>query len=433
MDDLKALIDVEVPDIGDFSLIPVVEILVSAGDIVAEGAPLVTLESDKSTLDIPSPVAGVIREVKVAIGSKISAGAILLSVEAELPNSKAVSKDEMQQPESGRLALAPKSISLEAPNIESADGPTKLSAGSRSAVHASPSIRRLARELGVDLRLVRGSGPRGRIVKSDVNNFVEAALSIPLGQAVPVGSDAVRVAPWPQVDYSRFGEVERVERSSIQKIAGSYLSRNSIVIPHVTNFDRADITDLDAFRRTLNSEKLLDGLQITILSFLIKAVAATLERFAIFNSSLDGEELVFKKYCNIGFAVDTPNGLLVPVLKNAREKGISAITKEVSVLAQQARIGKIRAPDMQGGSFTISSLGGIGGTGFTPIINAPEVAILGVSRATIQPVWNEHEFIPRLIMPLSLSWDHRVVDGVAAASFLVYLSKLLSDFRRVVL
>ena len=292
----------------------------------------------------------------------------------------------------------------------------------------------MSREFGIDLNIVRGSGPRGRIMKEDLSGFVKAALAAPAASGIE-GLVDIKIAPWPNVDFSKFGQVERAQLSKIRKFSGANLARNSIVIPHVTNFEDADITDLDAFRCTLNAETRSPDTdaKMTILPFLIKASAVTLAKFPLFNSSLDGDELILKHYFHIGFAVDTPNGLTVPVLRDVDRKRISDIAAEATALAAQAREGKLKPTDMQGGCFTISSLGGIGGAGFTPIINAPEVAILGVTRAKIKPVWNENEFIPRLILPMSLSWDHRVADGVAAARFLVYLSGLLGDFRRVAL
>jgi pyruvate dehydrogenase E2 component (dihydrolipoamide acetyltransferase) len=298
--------------------------------------------------------------------------------------------------------------------------------------HASPSIRRMAREFGIDLHTVQGTGPRGRIVKEDLRGYVKAVLSAPAASQGDAGG-GIRIAPWPEVDFSKFGTIERSPLSKIRKLSGTNLTRNAIIIPHVTNFEDADITDLEVFRTSLNLETRSSDAKITILPFLIKAAAVTLAKFAAFNSSLDGEELILKRYFHVGFAADTPNGLVVPVIRDVDRKGIREIAAEAAALASQARDGKLKSADMQGGCFTISSLGGIGGTGFTPIINAPEVAILGVTRAKMQPVWNGKEFIPRLILPMALSWDHRVVDGVAAARFLGYLAELLADFRRVLL
>jgi pyruvate dehydrogenase E2 component (dihydrolipoamide acetyltransferase) len=308
----------------------------------------------------------------------------------------------------------------------------------RRSPHASPSIRRIAREFGVDLGGVQGSGPRGRIMREDVQSFVKTTLVTASANSAVDGAGAAglggfKLAPWPQVDFSKFGPIERVPQSKIRKISATNLARNSVVIPHVTNFEDADITDLDAFRRRLNAENRPTDPKVTILAFLIKAVGATLAKFREFNSSLDGDELVLKRYMHIGFAADTPNGLVVPVIRDVDTKGINHIAAEAAAFGAQARDSKLKSADMQGGCFTVSSLGGVGGTGFTPIINAPEVAILGMTRAQMRPVWNGKEFQPRLILPLMLSWDHRVVDGVSAARFLVHLSALLEDFRRVML
>jgi pyruvate dehydrogenase E2 component (dihydrolipoamide acetyltransferase) len=430
---VKTLINVSVPDIGDFRDIPVIEILVKTGDRVNQEATLVVLESDKATLDVPSPVAGIVSEVKVGLGDKVSKGSILLNLEVG-----STIEDPIPVPGADAAASLPPtaepSANVVSLRVESPERTMQPSGALQRTPHASPSIRRISREFGIDLATVQGSGRRGRIRKEDLQNFVKSTLS-----AVPVtGNSAgdpggVKVAPWPVVDFSKFGKIERTALSKIRKMSGANLARNSIVIPHVTNFDDADITDLDAFRRSLNEESKSPDVKMTILPFLIKAAAKTLAKFVAFNSSLDGDELILKAYIHIGFAADTPNGLVVPVIRDVDQKGIREIAAETSILAVQAREGKLRPADMQGGCFTISSLGGIGGTGFTPIINAPEVAILGVTRAKMQPVWNDSGFTPRLILPVSLSWDHRVVDGVGAARFLVYLTELLSDFRRVLL
>jgi pyruvate dehydrogenase E2 component (dihydrolipoamide acetyltransferase) len=430
---VSTLIDITVPDIGDFKNIPVIEILVKAGDQVTKHTPLVVLESDKATLDVPSPENGTVGELKIGVGDKVSVGSMLLTLHVAnesaepFPVSRTI---DMPVPKAVPIAeLGPKVVSIRA---EPPDGVAAVQIGTRRSPHASPSIRRMSREFGIDLGTVRGTGPRGRIVKDDLQRFVKAALSAP-----PTGAGdsagGVKVAPWPDVDFAKFGQIERVQLSKLRKLSGTNLSRNSIVIPHVTNFEDADITDLDALRRTLNLETNSPDAKLTILPFLIKAAAATLAKFTTFNASLDGDELILKRYFHIGFAADTPNGLVVPVIRDVDRKGIREIAAEAAALAAQAREAKLKSSDMQGGCFTISSLGGIGGTGFTPIINAPEVAILGVTRATMQPVWNGKEFVARLIMPISLSWDHRVVDGVAAARFLVHLSGLLADFRRVLL
>jgi len=428
-----SLIKVAVPDIGDFKNIPVIEVLVKDGDQVAKNAPLVVLESDKATLDVPSPESGTVSELRIAVGDKVSMGSMLLMLDVHADASEPPSALTPAATSTPKIEPTPTSSANPVPISERPNEDVGNVQGDfQRSPHASPSVRRLSRELGVDLTTVQGTGPRGRIVKSDLHGFVKAALSAPPASAGD-GVEGIKVAPWPQIDFSKFGKIERAPLSKIRKISGGNLARNSIIIPHVTNFEDADITDLDALRRTLNLETKSDDAKITILSFLIKAAAATLAKFPTFNASLDGEELVLKHYFHIGFAADTPNGLVVPVVRDVDRKGITAISAEVTALASEAREGKLKAPDMQGGCLTISSLGGIGGTGFTPIINAPEVAILGVTRAKMQPVWNGKEFVPRLILPLALSWDHRVVDGVAAALFLVHLSKLLGDFRRVLL
>lgn len=429
------LIDIAVPDIGDFKNIPVIEILVKAGDRVVKDAPLVVLESDKATLDVPSPQSGTIGELKIAVGDKVSVGSVLLTLDVGTRSSTSTATPTPAAASVAKAAaIAEPSAKVVSIRAETLARVTPAPDAFRRSPHASPSIRRMSREFGIDLGTVQGTGPRGRIVKEDLRGFVKAALSA--RAPVSGGGDTVggvRIAPWPEVDFSKFGKIERAPLSKIRKVSGANLVRNSIVIPHVTNFEDADITDLDAFRTTLNLETASSGAKITILPFLIKAAAATLAKFTTFNSSLDGEELILKQYFHIGIAADTPNGLVVPVIRDVERKGIREIAAEATALALDAREGKLRPADMQGGCFTISSLGGIGGTGFTPIINAPEVAILGMTRAKMQPVWSGKEFVPRLILPMSLSWDHRVVDGVVAARFLVYLAQLMADFRRVLL
>lgn len=420
-----SLIKVVVPHIGDYKNIPVIEVLVKGGDQVAKNAPLVVLESDKATLDIPSPESGTVGELQIAVGDKVSMGSLLLTLD--------VHADASNTPSVQTSAVTP--VRETEPTAISSAAPVSVSkprTDFQRSPHASPSVRRMSRELGVDLAVVQGTGPRGRIIKEDLHRFVKAALSAPtVGGSNNVAG--ISIAPWPQIDFSKFGTVERAALSKIRKISGVNLARNSIVIPHVTNFEDADITDLEAFRRKINLDTKSADTKVTILPFLIKAAAVTLAKFKTFNASLDGEELVIKHYFHIGFAADTPNGLVVPVVRDVDRKGITAIATEVTALAADARDGKLKAADMQGGCFTISSLGGIGGTGFTPIINAPEVAILGATRSKMQPVWDGNQFVPRLILRLALSWDHRVVDGVAAARFLVHLSELLGDFRRVLL
>lgn len=430
---MSTFIDIAVPDIGDFKNIPVIEILVKAGDRVAKDAPIVVLESDKATLDVPSPEDGTIGELKIAVGDKVSVGSVLLTLDVGAAPRASVAPPQPAAASAPKMAptVEPgaKVVPIRAePPERTPQAPVPL----QRSPHASPSMRRMAREFGIDLHTVQGTGPRGRIVKEDLRGYVKAALSAPAASQGDAGG-GIKIAPWPEVDFSKFGTIERSPLSRIRKVSGINLARNSIVIPHVTNFEDADITDLDVFRTTLNLETRSSDAKITILPFLIKAVAVTLAKFATFNSSLDGEELILKRYFHIGFAADTPSGLVVPVIRHVDRKGIRDIAAEAAALALHAREGTLQSADMQGGCFTISSLGGIGGTGFTPIINAPEVAILGVTRAKMQPLWNGKEFIPRLILPMALSWDHRVVDGVAAARFLVYLAELLADFRRVLL
>jgi pyruvate dehydrogenase E2 component (dihydrolipoamide acetyltransferase) len=426
---MRTLVEVEVPDIGEFKNIPVIEILVKAGDRVTKDTPLVVLESDKATLDVPSPQAGTVGELKIVVGDRVSVGSMLLTldVSSEATDSEPLPKIAASWPTMAPIAEpSPKVVSIRpeplAPEI-------KARPAFQRSPHASPSVRRMSREFGIDLGAVQGTGPRGRIVKDDLQRFVKAALSTP--SSSNAGVAGISVAPWPEIDFSKFGEIEHAELSKIRKLSGTNLSRNSIVIPHVTNFEEADITDLEAFRGTLNQEMTSADAKMTVLPFLIKAAAATLAKFPTFNSSLDGDELILKQYFHIGFAADTPNGLLVPVIRDVDRKGIREIAVEAATLASQAREGKLKPADMQGGCLTISSLGGIGGTGFTPIINAPEVAILGATRAKMQPFWDGKAFIPRLILPLSLSWDHRVVDGVAAARFLVHLASVLGELRRL--
>jgi pyruvate dehydrogenase E2 component (dihydrolipoamide acetyltransferase) len=449
-------VSVEVPDIGDFEDVPIIEILVSEGDTVAADDPLLTLESDKATMDVPAPMAGTVRELLVKIGDKVSQGTKLLTLSpsgdrdgSAPPGTKAkdsvesaVQADEQAAPAAPTRAPTP----APAPAPEAAPPPAPAPAAAPAPdgngggpVYASPAVRRIARELGVDLHQVTGSGRKGRITKEDVEAFVEGGASAPGAPAaapgVPSGGPGLGLdlPPWPQVDFSKFGEIERVQRSRIQRISGPVLARNWVMIPHVTHNDEADITELEAWRKQLNDELSRDGVKVTMVSFLIVASVSTLKAFPAFNSSLDGEDLILKQYYNIGFAADTPGGLVVPVIKNADKKGLIEIARELTDLSGKAREGKLMPGDMQGATFTISSLGGIGGTSFTPIINAPEVAILGATRSAMKPVWNGREFVPRLMVPLSLSYDHRVIDGAAAARFMVNLVNVLSDLKRALL
>jgi pyruvate dehydrogenase E2 component (dihydrolipoamide acetyltransferase) len=425
-------IEVKVPDIGDFGEVPVIEIHVSPGDPVALDDPLVTLESDKATMDVPSPAAGIVEEVLVKLDDRVSEGTpvVMLRGESSAPGSTAEEPPEPVAPASDSPGPAAEAPAEPAPAPAPAAAPAPSPNG--GPVYASPSVRRLARERGIDLHDLAGSGRKGRITKADVEGFVPGGGSGTPTQgpgATPI--PGLDLAPWPKVDFEKFGPVERVERTRIQRISAPNLARNWVMIPHVTHNDEADITELEAWRKQLNSE--LQDVKVTMVAFLIAASVATLKEFPTFNSSLDGEELVIKRYYNIGFAADTPGGLVVPVIKDADQKGLVQIARELTELSARARDGKLAPGDMSGGTFTISSLGGIGGTSFTPIVNAPEVAILGVTRSAIKPVWNGSEFAPRLMVPLSLSYDHRVIDGAAAARFVVQLVRVLSDLRRALL
>ncbi len=428
-------IEVRVPDIGGYADVPVTDVFVKPGDRIAANDSLITLESDKASMEVPSPLAGVVRELKVKVGDKIAEGSVILTLDVSAtPATPPVA------PISPPVAPISPPVVPTSPPVAPTSPPVILSLskdvpqrdqGDSGKVHASPSIRRLAREFGVELNLVRPSGPNGRITRDDVQGFVRSALRA--GPSAPAGAAFAGIAPWPKVDFARYGEIERKPLSRIQKISGPNLHRNWVMIPHVTQHDDADVTDLEAFRKQLNAEHSPSGVKVTMLAFLIKAALAALREFPAFNSSLDGEELVYKKYYNVGFAADTPSGLVVPVIKNADRKGVVEIARETAELAAKAREGRLGPADMAGGTFTISSLGSIGGTYFTPIVNAPEVAILGACRTSIRPVWDGKRFAPRLIQPLSLSYDHRVIDGAAAARFTSYLAAALADMRRVLL
>jgi pyruvate dehydrogenase E2 component (dihydrolipoamide acetyltransferase) len=476
-----AAIEVRVPDIGDFKDVPVIELLVKPGDVVKKDDSLVTLESDKATMEVPAPQPGTVKELRVKLGDKVSEGSTILTLEAaagaapsapgkqpaapaqvgaSLPAAPIPDKGVRGQAPSGAQlpssapakASAPAAIQAAAPappapSAPAAAAPSPASAPAAAAErtggippHASPGVRRFARELGVDLGQVKGSGPKARILKEDVQGFVKSALAGGPGLATSGAGPSARggfadlgLPAWPKVDFAKFGPVEAKPLSRIQKISGPALARNWVMIPHVTQFDEADITELEAFRAKVNEENAKAGIKVTPLAFLVKAVVAALKKFPQFNSSLDGDNLVFKHYWHIGFAADTPNGLVVPVVKDADKKGVIEIARESSELAAKAREGKLGPADMQGGTFSISSLGGIGGTAFTPIVNAPEVAILGVSKAAMKPVWDGKQFAPRLVMPLSLSYDHRVIDGAAAARFTSFLAQVIADLRRSVL
>ncbi len=435
---MAEIIKVVVPDIGNFKDVTVVEVLVKAGDTIAAEDGLITLETDKATMDVPSPFAGVVQEVRVRAGDKVSQGSPILLLEsgaaaallpgaahASLPPKNSLGSNITIPPHTpplkrGVQAAAP---SLHPPLQGEGWG------GDGVKAHASPAIRRFARELGVDLAQVKGSGQKGRVTRDDVQNFVKTAL------AQPRGAGGLQVAAMPAVDFAQFGAIETRPLPRIRKLSGPYLHRNWVSIPHVTQFDEADVTELEAWRKQLNEEYAKQGVKITPLAFFLKVVVEALQQYPEFNASLDasGENLVLKKYFHIGVAVDTPEGLVVPVLRDVDQKGIVQLARELGELSARARAMKLSAAEMQGGCFTISSLGGIGGTAFTPIVNAPEVAILGVSRSSMKPVYKDDEFIPRLMLPLSLSYDHRVIDGAAAARFIVCLSQTLADIRRLAL
>ena len=456
-----AIIEVKVPDIGDFKEVEVIEVLVKPGDRVAVEQSLITVESDKASMEIPSSSAGVVKALKLEIGDKVSEGSAILELEADAgaaeaaaPQAAAPSPAEASRavaeasppaapaaaPAAPAAAAVDASASPAAALVRPAPPAASLGGNGQDAVvkpHASPSVRRFARELGVDLSLVRGSGPKQRILHDDVREWVKGvvrqagapAAAAPAGD----GGAALGLLPWPKVDFAKYGPIETKPIQRIRRISAANLHRNWVMIPHVTNHEDADITGLEAFRVQLNREHEKQGTKVTMLAFLIKACVAALRKFPEFNASLDGESLVLKQYYHVGFAADTPNGLVVPVIRDADRKGVLELARESAELASKAREGKLAPSEMQGGTFTITSLGGIGGTYFTPIINAPEVAILGVCRSSMRPVWDGAAFQPRLMLPLSLSYDHRVIDGAAAARFNVYLSQLLADFRRAML
>jgi pyruvate dehydrogenase E2 component (dihydrolipoamide acetyltransferase) len=443
-----SLIEIKVPDIGDFKEVEVIELLVKPGDTVKAEQSLITVESDKASMEIPSSHAGVVKELKIKIGDKVAEGSLMLILEASENAAAPVA-----------VAAAPAAVSAAAPAPAAATASASVAAAPAAIAapvpaassslnqpgqksHASPSIRKFARELGVDLSRVNGSGPKGRVILEDVHGFVKGVMqngSAEAGTAVATGAGlsgaGLSLLPWPSLDFSKFGATELLPLSRIKKISGPNLHRNWVMIPHVTQFDEADITELEEFRKSSNDAMAKSGVKLTMLAFVIKSSVAALKKFPAFNASLDanGENLILKQYYNIGFAADTPNGLVVPVIKNADQKGIADIAREMGELSAQGRDGKLKPADMQGASFTISSLGGIGGTAFTPIINAPEVAILGLSKASIKPVWDGKQFAPRLMMPLSLSYDHRVIDGAMGARFTVYLADVLADMRKTLL
>lgn len=454
-----ATIDVKIPAIGDYKDVPIIEVLVKPGEAVNADQALMTLESEKATMDIPSPSAGVVRDLRVKVGDRVGEGAVVLTLEtsaaapakdgaakpaaaapppspapapaAEAPPPPPTPRAEARPDEAGpqRAVGGAGNPERERPSTSSGQAPAHETAP-RPKAHASPSIRHLARELGVDVTRVEGSGPRGRVLKEDVQRYVKESLAALSSGRGGAGLDLL---PWPKVDFAKYGPVERVPLSRIKKLSAQNLSRNWVLIPHVTQHDEADITELEAFRVRLNEERGKDGPKVTLLAFLLKACVAALKKYPELNASLDGDGLVLKRYYHLGFAADTPNGLVVPVVRDADRKGVLELAAELSALAAKARDGKLGPGDMTGGTFSLSSLGGIGGTAFTPIINAPEVAILGVSRSQTKPLWDGKVFQPRLVLPLSLSYDHRVVDGALAARFTTFLAGVLQDFRRAML
>jgi pyruvate dehydrogenase E2 component (dihydrolipoyllysine-residue acetyltransferase) len=424
------IVAVKVPDIGDFKDVPVIEVFVKPGAAVKAEDSLITLESDKATMDVPAPSAGIVKEVKVKVGDKVSEGSVIVLLEASGAAANAKPAPPPQPSSAGEQS--PPAAQRQAARAASAEARAPADREAFRAAHASPSVRAFARELGVDLSRLKGSGPKERILHEDVQRYVKNALA---GAGAPpaAAGAGLNLLPWPQIDFSKFGPIEAKPLSRIKKISGANLHRNWVLIPHVTNCEDADVTELEAFRVQLNRENEKSGVKVTMLAFLIKACVAALKKFPDFNASLDGDNLVYKQYYNVGFAADTPGGLVVPVVKNADQKGVLAIAKEMGELSGKARESRLGPADMQGGCFSISSLGGIGGTYFTPIINAPEVAILGVCRSSMRPTWDGKQFAPRLILPLSLSYDHRVIDGATAARFNTYLVSLLGDMRRTVL
>ncbi|MCW3039299.1 MAG: aceF [Solirubrobacterales bacterium] len=443
--------NVEVPDIGDFEDIPVIEILVEVGDTVAVEDPLVTLESDKATMDVPSPVAGRVAEIVVALGDRVSEGALIIRVDegAGAPDEVEDDLEVAVDDELDRPTQTARPDTTSPATAAPAGGDPVAGYGSEATpapqadpaapVYASPMVRRRARELGIDLASVKGTGRGGRIQAADLRAAADTAKPVVPGGAASSG-DAQSIlgfplAPWPRPDFAKQGPVERVELSRIGKLSAANLHRNWVAIPHVTHNDEADITDLEAFRKQVNAEqaKRKDGAKLTMVALLLKACVASLKAFPKFNASLDGDHLILKRYYHLGFAADTPNGLVVPVIRDVDQKGILDLARELGELSGKAREGKLGPKEMSGGTFTISSLGGIGGTSFTPIVNAPEVAILGVTRSAMKPVWDGTAFVPRLMVPLSLSYDHRVIDGAAAARFVVHLTQSLGDMKRVLL
>ena len=454
--------EVPVPDIGDFDEVEVIEVLISEGDTVAAEDSLITLESDKASMEIPAPFGGTVKSVKIGVGDKVAEGSTICTLEvseqagdeqqAQGETEAPASSDQTPAAETPPSGAAPQpaetTSATQGPKLDEEDHPppatpdlggprpsptAHIDAESHRKAHASPAVRRFARELGVDLGQVTGSGRKGRILRDDVKAYVKRTLAQPA--AAPAGGSGTGIPAMPEIDFSEFGEIEEKPLTKINKLTGQKLHRNWVNIPHVTQFDEADITELEAFRKQLNEEYRSEGIKLTMVAFLVKAVTAALHKFPRFNTSLDpnGERLIFKHYCHIGVAVDTPDGLVVPVIRDADQKPLLGVAQELISLSQSARDKKLSPEQMKGGCFSISSLGGVGGTAFTPIVNAPEVAILGASRAQTKPVWNGKEFEPRLMLPLSLSYDHRVIDGADAARFTSYIGQLLADMRRMLL
>ena len=444
---MPQMLEVKIPDIGDFKEVAVIEVLVKPGDVIKAEDSILTLESDKASMDVPAPAAGTVKEVKVKVGDMVAEGTVVLILEASDEKAAPANKPAPVQTSAPAAVIAPEPAVRSASNVAAgappAPGKTEAptappavvlmpgpadfvvaSAGGHRS-HATPSVRRYARELGVDIARVKGSGPKNRILKEDVQAFVKAVLS----GARPAASGGLDLLPWPKVDFTKFGSIETKPLSRIQKLSGANLARNWVMIPHVTQFDEADITELEKFRVHLNKDHEKNGVKVTVLAFLVKACVDALKMFPTYNSSLDGEHLIIKHYYHIGVAADTPNGLVVPVIRDADKKSLLDIAREASALAKKARDGKLSPAEMQGGCFSISSLGGIGGSAFTPIINAPEVAILGVSKAETKPKWDGKRFAPRLMLPLSLSYDHRVIDGAAGARFVTYLGQVLAGMH----
>jgi pyruvate dehydrogenase E2 component (dihydrolipoamide acetyltransferase) len=455
---MATTIDVKVPDIGDFKDVEVIEVLVKPGDVIAKDQSLITVESDKASMEIPSTHAGTVKELRVQLGHKVSQGTVLLVAEAADAASAAPSPASTAAPApaatpaSAPVAVQPPSVAASVPAAAGRTVPTAALApvptdpSPANRPHASPSVRKFARELGVPLERVQGTAPKGRITQEDIQNFVKGVVSGSIGSSLAIGSQkqhgtngsiegVLTLLPWPRVDFAKFGPVRSEPLSRIKKISGPNLARNWAMIPHVTQFDEADITELEQFRKDTNAALEKQGVKVTMLAFVMKACVSVLKKMPAFNSSLDetGENLILKDYWHIGFAADTPNGLMVPVLKDVDRKGFAQIASETAELAKTARDGKLKPTDMQGATFTISSLGGVGGTAFTPIVNAPEVAILGLSKSDFKPKWDGQQFVPRLMLPLSLSYDHRVIDGAMAARFTTELAGLLADMRKALL